>query len=113
MIDTTDPTKTNLREATVRGTSFPHAVRFHVGFWVLLVLLLLGIILATGAGAVRIAPRTVFLILFNHSGMGHVSPSWLPSAETIIFRLRLPRVLVVAFIGASLSVAVVLSLAHL
>src|SRR5260370_35172822 len=104
MIDTTDPTKTNLREATVRGTSFPHAVRFHVGFWVLLVLLLPGIILATGAGAVRISPRTVFSILFNHSGMGHVSPSWLPPDETIIFRLRLPRSLGSPFIRAALSV---------
>lgn len=108
MIETTDQTKTNVREATARGTSFPHAVRFHVGFWVLLVLLLLAIILATGAGAVRIAPRTVFSILFNHSGMGHASPTWPPSDETIIFRIRLPRVLGAAFIGAALSVAGVL-----
>jgi iron complex transport system permease protein len=108
MIDTTDQTKTNLREATVRGLNFPHAVRFHVGFWVLVLLLLLSIILATGAGAVRITPRTVFSILFNHSGMGYVRPSWLPADETIIFRLRLPRVLGAAFIGAALSVAGVL-----
>lgn len=64
----------------------------------LLALLLIALVLSLGAGAVKISPRSVVSIL--RAGPG--GPS---TTTTIIWQLRLPRVLLGALVGASLAAA--------
>jgi iron complex transport system permease protein len=65
-----------------------------------LLLLAAVLILATAVGAVRIPPLEVLLAVW-HGLTGEVSGS----SETIIWQLRLPRVLLAALVGASLALA--------
>ena len=58
-----------------------------------------------GLGSVRIAPLdTIGVILSRGFGI-HVGLSWSPATETIVWELRLPRVLTAVVIGAGLAVA--------
>jgi iron complex transport system permease protein len=68
----------------------------------LLALLLAGTMLAASVvGSFRISPHDVFLALLRapFDGVGH------GAAETVLFRIRLPRVLAAALVGAALSAA--------
>lgn len=70
--------------------------------------LLVAIVVATSAGAVRIPPATIVSMVLARTGLTH-GPSDAPSVEeTIVFEVRLPRVLVAALVGAALSAAGVL-----
>ena len=82
--------------------------RFRFGLCLLLGLLALAIILAVGIGPVGVPWRAIVSLLLNHAGMAHFLPTWPASDETIILRIRLPRVLAAALVGAALSVAGVL-----
>ena len=84
------------------------AIRFRTGMALLLALLVVSIILAAGAGAVHVPSSTIVSMLANRTGMVHVPRTWPLSDETIIFQIRLPRVLAAALVGAALSVAGVL-----
>lgn len=84
------------------------ALRFRAGIVLLLVLLAVSIILAAGIGAVRISPKVIISMLASRTGLVHPYVTWLPSDETIIFQIRLPRVLAAALVGTALSVAGVL-----
>jgi iron complex transport system permease protein len=64
----------------------------------LFALLLITLLLSLGAGAVRIAPNAVVSVL-------QAGPSGDSTATTIIWQLRLPRVLLAALVGASLGAA--------
>src|SRR6266567_5736851 len=86
----------------------PSAIRFRAGMGLFLVLLAVSIILAAGAGAVHVPSSTIISMLANRTGMVHVPRTWPLSDETIIFQIRLPRVLAAALVGAALSVAGVL-----
>ena len=60
-------------------------------------------------GAVRIHPFEVFRIIMNHlSGREIFFPTWETNMETIIWNIRLPRVVLAWFVGAGLSVCGVL-----
>ncbi|MGB4682590.1 MAG: iron chelate uptake ABC transporter family permease subunit [Firmicutes bacterium] len=75
-------------------------------FFLLVLLLVIAaavMLAAVGIGAVMIPLREVAGIIWN-ALRGSISPSPLP-AETIILQVRLPRILLGFFIGASLSVA--------
>ncbi len=63
-------------------------------------LLLLGVVLAVGVGSVYISPREAFVAI-GHGLSGQLSGT----ADTIIWRLRLPRVLLAALVGAALALA--------
>ena len=88
--------------------SSPPAMRFRAGMGLLLVLLAASVILAAGAGAVHVPPKAIISMLASRTGLVHFSRTWPTSDETIIFQIRLPRVLAAALVGAALSVAGVL-----
>lgn len=72
------------------------------GVWIpiggLLALLLLTLMLSLGAGAVSIPPGGIVSVL-------RAGPDGDTTATTIIWQLRLPRVLLAALVGASLGIA--------
>ncbi|WP_336248701.1 iron ABC transporter permease [Stomatohabitans albus] len=68
----------------------------------LLILLIVSAILATGFGPSPIPPDTVLDVLrFNLTGQGEVPPT----AQTIVWNIRAPRVLLGCSVGAGLAVA--------
>jgi iron complex transport system permease protein len=70
--------------------------------------LLVAIVVATSAGAVRIPPASIVSMVLARTGLAH-GPRAAPSVEeTIVFEVRLPRVVMAALVGAALSAAGVL-----
>src|SRR5579884_3311831 len=67
--------------------------------------LLIIILLAVSFGSVAISFGTIVQILLNGSGLFHFARRWDPSAEVIIWQLRLPVVIGAALVGAALAVA--------
>ena len=67
----------------------------------LFVLLIAGV----GLGTVRISPsETIGIIVWNVFGL-ETGATWTPAAETIVWELRLPRVLTGMVVGAGLAIA--------
>ena len=82
-------------------------MRDHVGrtCMVLSVILVLTMILATGIGPVSIPFGTVWRVVWNYlTGAGDVSDIKM-STQNIVWHLRVPRVLMGAMVGASLSLS--------
>ena len=82
-------------------------MRDHVGStcMVLSVILVLTMILATGIGPVSIPFGTVWRVMWNYlTGAGDVSDIKM-STQNIVWHLRVPRVLMGAMVGASLSLS--------
>ncbi|MEW6172300.1 MAG: iron chelate uptake ABC transporter family permease subunit [Bacillota bacterium] len=73
----------------------------------LAVILAITIVAATGAGAVAIPAKEIITVLVRKLPLvgNHVDPSAPPVHETIIMVVRLPRVVLAAFVGAALSAA--------
>ena len=86
----------------------PSSIQFRAGVSVLAALACVSIVLAVGVGAVHVPAREVVSMLLNHTSLVHLPKTWPQSDETIIFQIRLPRVLAAALVGAALSVAGVL-----
>lgn len=61
------------------------------------------VVVSLGLGRYFIAPETVVRILFTP--LFSLSPDWTPQAETVLYGVRLPRVLMGVLIGAGLSCA--------
>lgn len=80
----------------------------------LLILLALGLVLllclliAVSLGAVPISPLNILKMTLTKTGLFHFSATWQPSDETILFLIRLPRVIAGALVGAALASAGVL-----
>jgi iron complex transport system permease protein len=70
--------------------------------------LLAAIIVAASAGAVRIPPSSIVSMVLARGGLAHASRQWSSTDETIVFEVRLPRVVTAALVGAALSTAGVL-----
>ena len=70
--------------------------------------LLAAILLAVSFGSVPIPIGTIAQILLNGTGVFHFARHWDPSAELIVWLVRMPVVVGAAFVGAGLSVAGVL-----
>jgi iron complex transport system permease protein len=70
--------------------------------------LLVALVFATAIGSVHISASETSKILLNSTGLFHFRRTWDPIDETIIFQLRLPRVLGAALVGTGLAVAGVL-----
>jgi iron complex transport system permease protein len=66
--------------------------------------LLAAVVVALGSGAVRIAPSNVVAILLGHAGLGD-GGSGGPTADAVLWSIRLPRVLLAVGVGAGLAVA--------
>jgi iron complex transport system permease protein len=70
--------------------------------------LLLAIVGATSAGAVRIPPASIVSMALARAGLMRGSHAGTAVEETIVFDVRLPRVVMAALVGAALSTAGVL-----
>ena len=69
------------------------------------VVLFVTLILGVGLGSVRISPaETIGVILSRAFGID-IGVTWTPAVETIVWDLRLPRVLTAMLIGCGLAVA--------
>jgi len=66
------------------------------------------IIVAASAGAVRIPPTAIVSMVLARAGLAYGPGQWSATDETIVFEVRLPRVVTAALVGAALSTAGVL-----
>src|SRR5229473_2804760 len=71
-------------------------------------LLLVVILLAASFGSVPIPVGTIMQILLNGTGIFHFARHWDPTAEVIVWQVRMPIVIGAACVGAALSTAGVL-----
>jgi iron complex transport system permease protein len=76
-------------------------VRTATVFLVLTVLLVAAVLVASGIGPYRIPPQDVLAALWRRL-LGQAGD---PTADTVLFRIRLPRVLAAMLVGAALSAA--------
>ncbi|HLG63676.1 MAG TPA: iron chelate uptake ABC transporter family permease subunit [Ktedonosporobacter sp.] len=68
-------------------------------------LLLAAIVLAVSFGSTAIPLSTIVQILLNGTGLFHFARQWDPSAELIVWQVRMPTVIGSALVGAALAVA--------
>ena len=71
-------------------------------------LLLLCLLIAVSLGAVSISPLSIIKMTLNKTGLFHFTATWQSSDETILFLIRLPRVIAGSLVGAALASAGVL-----
>lgn len=77
--------------------------------WVLLGTgLIAALFLASAFGAVNISLPNIFKMVLNKVAFSDFASSWTAMDETIIFQIRLPRVIGAALVGATLATAGVL-----
>lgn len=77
--------------------------------FVLIILLIISIIVATFCGSVMIEPRMTCQILINHlTGHQFFTPTGNLGINNIIWTIRFPRVLTAFFVGAGLTVSGIL-----
>ena len=72
-------------------------LRFRAGLGLLVVLVAVSVVLASGIGAVHVPSREIVSMLLNRTGFFHLARTWPQSDEIIILQIRLPRVLAAAF----------------
>ncbi len=72
--------------------------------------LLVVIVLAVSFGSIPITISTIAQILLNGTGLFHFARQWDPTAEVIVWQVRMPVVIGTALVGAALAVAGVLML---
>lgn len=70
--------------------------------------LLAAILVAISFGSTPIPISTIAQILLNGTSLFHFPRTWDPSAELIVWQVRMPVVIGAAFVGAALSIAGVL-----
>ena len=70
--------------------------------------LLLCLLIAVSLGAVPISPLNIIKMTLNKMALFNFTATWQPSDETILFLIRLPRVIAGALVGAALASAGVL-----
>ncbi|WP_116951136.1 FecCD family ABC transporter permease [Jiangella endophytica] len=66
--------------------------------------LLVTVVLAVGLGAVGIGPATVARIVGHHTLGSPAGVTWTQAEDSIVWQVRLPRVLLGAVVGAALAV---------
>lgn len=95
---------------TVTGTDSPasaaeRATRRHVFVVVALTFLVLVLsVMAVGVGPVAISPETVARVVARELGMP-ITQTWSASDQSIVWLIRLPRVILGVFVGAALAMA--------
>ncbi len=70
----------------------------------LAVLLLVVSVVAVGLGPVAVAPDVALAVVAQKAGLP-VTPWWSSSEESIVWLIRVPRVIIGAFVGAALATA--------
>ena len=99
----------NVAEERVSDTTKAHGPLFSRFLLVvagLVVLLVIVVLAGVTVGAVPVKIRSVGSMLLQGGSLGH--RSWTAAEETIVFQIRLPRVLASALVGGALSAAGVL-----
>ena len=71
----------------------------------LLILLVVIVILAVTIGSVSIPFSTIIVMLLSKLPWVDMSPTWTGTLETIIFDIRLPRVVLAGLVGSALATA--------
>ncbi len=71
-------------------------------------MLIIVMLVAVSFGSTPIPISTILSILLNGTGLFHFARPWDPSAEVIVWQVRMPVVVGAALVGAALSVAGVL-----
>ncbi|TPW26431.1 iron ABC transporter permease [Martelella alba] len=108
LLRTAEMTPTQQCASLLQRASFPdHGSRILVSA-ILLLAVLLAVICMAGlmVGSVRIPAGTALSILVHAlGGDALITADWRASAQTIILETRLPRVIMAALVGASLSVS--------
>lgn len=66
--------------------------------------LLVTLVLAVGLGAVAISPATIARIVGHHAAGWPTGVTWTSAQDAIVWRVRLPRVVLGALVGAALAV---------
>jgi len=97
-----------LKNTTTSGTAASYPMQWRSRIYAIVGLaLLLGItiIVTLGIGSTDIPFSTLFHILLAKLPLIHIEPTWTINTETIIFDIRLPRLLLAGLVGAALAVA--------
>jgi len=86
--------------------AFLHRRRLTWTAWWIACTLLAAIAVAVGCaiGPVPISPLKVSKIILAHMGAGHWAPDWSAVEQTIVLKIRVPRVITGFVVGASLGV---------
>jgi len=71
----------------------------------LAILLVVVVVLATAVGSVQIPFLTTSSILISRLPLVELTPTWANTLDTIIFDIRLPRVILAGLVGAALATA--------
>ena len=82
------------------GLSYPWA-RLVIG----LVLVLLVVVVAAGVGSVAIPPMTVIKVLASRMPFVEIAPTWPETWDTILWQLRLPRIVLAGIVGGALALS--------
>ena len=61
--------------------------------------------LAAAVGSVKIPFSTVFQVIASRLPLVDITPTWPGTIDTIILRIRLPRIILAGMVGAALSIA--------
>ena len=88
------------QETTVLALSYP--------WWRLLAglgALALVAVLAASLGSVRMPPLTIFNMVVSRMPLIDTTPNWPEAWETILWQLRLPRILLAGLVGAALAIS--------
>ncbi len=89
-----------------QGQTFLRRRRLTWTAWWVGYTLLAAIAVAVGCaiGPVPISPLKIAKIILSHLGFGHWAPDWSAVQQTIVLRIRVPRVITGFVVGASLGV---------
>ncbi|MFC1865259.1 FecCD family ABC transporter permease [Chloroflexota bacterium] len=87
------------------GLIYPKWRHRIIAIIVFMFLLLLVIVFATSIGSVEIPFSTTLSILISKLPFIDITPEWENSIETIVWSIRLPRVLLAGLVGAALALA--------
>ena len=98
----------SLREIIVPKTTIAYPLRWRSRLYAiagLALLLVVAVVVASAIGSTHIPLATLFYMLLAKLPFIEIKPTWASSLETIIFYIRLPRVLLAGMVGAALAVA--------
>jgi iron complex transport system permease protein len=70
-----------------------------------LALLAVVVVLASGVGSVGIPPMTVIKVLAARLPAVDITPTWSETSDTILWQLRLPRIVLAGIVGGTLALS--------
>ena len=98
----------SIKKADIPGTTVIYPVQWRSRIYAIIgLVLLLGItiVVTLSIGSTDIPFKTLSYVLLDKLPFIHIEPTWTINTETIIFDIRLPRLLLAGLVGAALAVA--------